>query len=56
LAVSWELLEITVPGYGDEEINGNRLIDIAVAWVGWGLAGGLSAWASGQPLLPIPLN
>jgi hypothetical protein len=50
LTLSWELLEITVPGYGDEEINGNRLTDVAVAWVGWALAAGVSAWASGQPL------
>lgn len=55
LTASWELLEITVPGYGDEEVNGNRLTDIAVAWVGWGLAAGLSAWASGHPL-PIRLS
>ena len=50
LTVSWEILEISVPGFGDEEINGNRLIDIAVAWVGWLLAAGLSALVSSQPL------
>jgi hypothetical protein len=50
LTVLWELLEITVPGFGDEEINGNRLIDVAVALAGWSLAAGLSAWASGQSL------
>jgi hypothetical protein len=50
LTVSWELLEVVVPGYGDEEINGNRLIDVAVAWIGWGLVAGLWASASGQPL------
>lgn len=37
--VAWELLEISVPGFGDEEITGNRLIDILVAWIGWLIAG-----------------
>jgi hypothetical protein len=32
LTALWEVLEITVPGYGDEEINGNRLLDVGVAW------------------------
>lgn len=50
--VCWELLEITVPGFGDEEINGNRLTDIAVAWGGWLVAVGLSAVASSW-LLPL---
>jgi hypothetical protein len=50
LTALWEVLEITVPGYGDEEINGNRLFDMAVAWAGWLLAAGLSAWAANQPV------
>jgi hypothetical protein len=35
LTLAWEFLEICVPGFGDEEISGNRLVDILVAWVGW---------------------
>jgi hypothetical protein len=35
LTLAWEFLEICVPGFGDEEITGNRLVDILVAWVGW---------------------
>jgi hypothetical protein len=50
LTALWEVLEITVPGYGDEEINGNRYFDMAVAWIGWLLAAGLSAWVANQPL------
>jgi CDP-diglyceride synthetase len=35
LTMAWEFLEICVPGFGDEEISGNRLVDIGVAWGGW---------------------
>jgi hypothetical protein len=38
VTIAWELLEISVPGFGDEEITGNRLIDILVAWIGWLIA------------------
>ncbi|GAA3346995.1 hypothetical protein GCM10020358_60100 [Amorphoplanes nipponensis] len=50
LTTLWEVLEITVPGYGDEEINGNRLLDMGVAWLGWLLAAAVSALAAGQPV------
>lgn len=46
----WEVLEICVPGFGDEEINGNRLTDILVAWTGWLVAAGIFALASQVPL------
>jgi len=46
----WELLEISVPGFGDEKINGNRLVDNLVAWIGWLIAAGISALVSGVPL------
>jgi hypothetical protein len=46
LTVLWEALEISVPGFGDEEINGNRLVDNLVAWAGWLVAAGISALAS----------
>jgi hypothetical protein len=49
LTVSWELLEISVPGFGDEEINGNRLTDTLVAWTGWLIAARISALVSGIP-------
>lgn len=38
VTVGWELLEISVPGFGDEEITGNRLTDTLVAWIGWLIA------------------
>jgi hypothetical protein len=50
LTVAWEVLEISVPGFGDEEINGNRLTDITVAWLGWGAAAALTAAACHQAL------
>jgi hypothetical protein len=50
LTALWELLEIIVPGFGDEEINGNRLVDNLVAWIGWVVAAGMSALVSSQPL------
>ncbi len=54
LTLAWEVQEISVPGFGDEEINGNRLVDIAVAWLGWMLAAGIAASISdvGAPFLP----
>jgi len=54
LTFAWEVLEISVPGFGDEEINGNRLVDITVAWLGWMLAAGIAAGFSdvGAPILP----
>ncbi|MFF0000066.1 hypothetical protein [Streptomyces avermitilis] len=45
----WEGLEISVPGFGDEEINGNRLTDIGVAWLGWAAFAGMSAAVTMQP-------
>jgi hypothetical protein len=50
LTTFWELLEISVPGFGDEEINGNRLTDNLVAWIGWLTAAGISALISGVAL------
>jgi hypothetical protein len=47
VTIGWELVEISVPGFGDEEINGNRLTDISVAWLGWLAAVCVSASAIG---------
>jgi hypothetical protein len=44
-----EGMEISVPGFGDEEINGNRLTDIGVAWLGWAVFAGISAAVTRQP-------
>jgi hypothetical protein len=41
--ILWEGVEITAPGFGDHEINGNRLMDIAVAWAGWLVTSSLTA-------------
>jgi hypothetical protein len=35
LVVVWEAFEIFVPGFGENEIVLNRLVDIGVAVVGW---------------------
>lgn len=50
LTVLWEVFEIAVPGFGDEEINGNRLFDLLLAWVGWFLAAGVVCWQLGLSL------
>ena len=38
ITTAWEVFEISVPGFGDEEITGNRLTDLLFAWAGWLLA------------------
>lgn len=43
LTVAWEAFEITVHGFGDDEINANRITDILVAWGGWFFAKALMA-------------
>jgi RHS repeat-associated protein len=48
LTVSWELFEMKVPGFGQSEINFNRLSDIGVAWLGW-LGGAAIASAGARP-------
>ena len=50
LTVAWECLEISVPGFGDEEINGNRAGDILVAWLGWTVTCAVVAYALGERL------
>lgn len=41
--IAWEIFEWQVPGFGDTEIFSNRVVDIAVAWVGWIIVAGLIA-------------
>ena len=38
LTVVWELFEMSVAGFGDEEINANRITDITLALGGWFIA------------------
>ncbi|GAA0908405.1 hypothetical protein [Virgisporangium aurantiacum] len=52
VTVLWEVLEISVPGFGDDEVNGNRIADNAVAWLGWLVAAGTSALA-GATSVPL---
>ncbi len=33
--VLWEGVEMSVPGFGDQEINWNRINDVALAWGAW---------------------
>ena len=41
--IAWEFFEKYVPGFGDGEIFSNRIVDIAVAWVGWIIVAGIVA-------------
>lgn len=43
LTVSWEVFEMSVPGFGDHEINANRMTDILLAWAGWFTAAGIAS-------------
>ena len=47
----WELYEYLVPGFGDTELMANRIVDIAVAWVGWIIVAGIVA-ALSQTAIP----
>jgi RHS repeat-associated protein len=47
--ILWEGVEITFPGFGDKEINGNRMTDIGVAWAGWLVAASITAWQLHAP-------
>jgi hypothetical protein len=53
--IAWEIFEITVKGFGDKEIPANRVVDIAVAWIGWFVVAGVIALATntGLPWLPF---
>lgn len=35
--VAWEIFEWQVPGFGEAEITLNRIVDVAVACIGWAL-------------------
>src|SRR5262249_48734010 len=53
--IGWEIFEYLVPGFGDTELIANRAMDVAVAWVGWGIAAGVIGLLSNTPaplLLP----
>ena len=49
--IAWEFFEKYVPGFGDKEIFANRVVDIAVALVGWIVVAGLVALIT-QTLMP----
>jgi hypothetical protein len=51
--VLWEGVEMSVPGFGDHEINANRLTDILLAWAGWFTFAGMGAAVTGQHHLPM---
>jgi len=48
--IGWEVFEFNVPGFGDKEIMLNRVVDVAVACVGWLVVAGLVAIATGQQM------
>ncbi|MEO8392545.1 MAG: hypothetical protein ABI700_06100 [Chloroflexota bacterium] len=52
--IGWELYEHLVPGFGDTEIIANRIMDVAVAWVGWIVVAGIVALLSHTPIPWLP--
>jgi len=48
--IAWEVFEFEVPGFGDKEIMLNRVVDVAVACVGWLVVAGFIALATGQQM------
>lgn len=38
ITILWEVFEMFANGFGENEINANRLADIGLAWAGFGLA------------------
>jgi hypothetical protein len=50
--IVWEVFEMSVPGFGDQEINANRINDIVLAWAGWITFAGMVSLATGQRRLP----
>lgn len=56
LTIAWEIFEWQVPGFGETESLGNRVVDIAVAWGAWILVAGGVALVTDTPmpwLLPL---
>jgi hypothetical protein len=52
--IGWEIFEYTVPGFGDKETFANRVVDVAVAWIGWILVAGIVAAATGTAIAWLP--
>ena len=48
--IAWEFFEYFVPGFGDQEIFMNRVVDILVAWAGWFALAGIIALATSTSL------
>ena len=37
ITVAWEFFETYVPGFGENEVMANRVVDVLGAWLGWTL-------------------
>jgi hypothetical protein len=48
--IAWEFFEYFVPGFGDQEIFANRVVDVLVAWAGWFVVAGIIAAATQTPM------
>jgi hypothetical protein len=48
--IAWEIFEWQVPGFGEGEIPLNRVVDVAVACVGWFVVAGLIAGITGHEM------
>ena len=35
ITIAWEFFEKYVPGFGENEISWNRVVDVVGAWIGW---------------------
>ena len=48
--IAWEIFEKLVPGFGDQEILANRVVDVLGAWAGWFVVAAIIAAATQTPL------
>jgi len=48
ITIAWELFEKYVPGFGENEIIWNRVVDVIGAWIGWTVVAVLIALIEGD--------
>jgi hypothetical protein len=48
ITIAWELFEKYVPGFGENEIIWNRVVDVVGAWFGWAIFAVLIALIEGD--------
>lgn len=50
ITIAWEFFEKYVPGFGENEVLWNRVVDVVGAWLGWLLVAALIAVIEGDSL------